>query len=118
MADLLARVSAENHSPHRTYAARLLAATQDESGEPVGANLSSAAPPVQLARAAAWVEPLTERELEVLRWIAAGLSNGQIARRLAIEVSTVKRHVNHIFGKLGVTTRTQALVRAKELSLL
>ncbi|MEW5956918.1 MAG: LuxR C-terminal-related transcriptional regulator, partial [Chloroflexota bacterium] len=63
-------------------------------------------------------EPLSERELEVLREMAAGLSNAEIAQRLVIAVSTVKRHINHIFAKLGATTRTQALVKAKELGLL
>jgi LuxR family maltose regulon positive regulatory protein len=64
------------------------------------------------------VEPLSERELEVLRLIAAGLSNREIAAELVIAVGTVKRHINHIYGKLGVHSRTQALVRARELSLL
>ncbi len=64
------------------------------------------------------VEPLSEREVEVLHEMAAGLSNAEIAGRLVIAVSTVKRHIHHIFGKLGVTTRTQALVKAKELGLL
>ena len=63
------------------------------------------------------VEPLSERELEVLRLIAAGLSNREIADELYIAVGTVKRHINHIYGKLGVHSRTQALVRARELDL-
>jgi LuxR family maltose regulon positive regulatory protein len=61
---------------------------------------------------------LSERELEVLRLIAAGLSNREIAEELYIAVGTVKRHINHIYGKLGVHSRTQALVRARELNLL
>ncbi len=61
---------------------------------------------------------LTARELEVLRLIAAGKSNGEIAATLVVAVSTVKAHINSIFGKLGVTSRTQALVRARELQLL
>jgi len=64
------------------------------------------------------VEPLSERELEVLRLIAAGLSNHEIADELVIAVGTVKRHINHIYGKLGVHSRTQALVRARELDLV
>ena len=64
------------------------------------------------------VEPLSERELEVLRLIAAGLSNREIAEELYIAVGTVKRHINHIYGKLGVHSRTQALVRARELDCL
>jgi LuxR family maltose regulon positive regulatory protein len=66
----------------------------------------------------ALVEPLSERELEVLRLIAGGHSNQSIADTLIIAVSTVKRHINNIYGKLDVQSRTQALVRARELDLL
>jgi len=64
------------------------------------------------------IEPLSERELEVLGLIAAGLSNRRIAERLVIAVGTVKRHLNNIYGKLGVHSRTQAVARAGELDLL
>jgi LuxR family maltose regulon positive regulatory protein len=64
------------------------------------------------------IEPLSDRELEVLRLIAAGLSNREIAEELVIAVGTVKRHINHIYGKLGVHSRTQAVARAGELGLL
>jgi LuxR family transcriptional regulator, maltose regulon positive regulatory protein len=64
------------------------------------------------------VEPPSERELEVLRLVAAGLSNQAIAERLVVTLSTVKKHINHLYGKLGVRTRTQALARARELNLL
>ena len=63
-------------------------------------------------------EPLTARELEVLRLLALGETNQQIARELAIGRSTVKTHVEHIIGKLGVSDRTGAAVRAIELGLL
>ena len=63
-------------------------------------------------------DPLSERELEVLRLIAAGLSNDEIAQQLIVGMSTVKTHINHIYSKLGVTSRTQAIVRAAELNLL
>lgn len=63
-------------------------------------------------------EPLSERELAVLRLIAEGLSNQESADRLVVAVSTVKTHVNNIFSKLGVQSRTQAIARAKELNLL
>ena len=64
------------------------------------------------------IEPLSERELEVLDLIAAGQSNAEIAGQLYIAIGTVKRHINHIFGKLGVHSRTQAVAKAKELGLL
>jgi len=64
------------------------------------------------------VEPLSERELEVLRLIGDGHSNQAIADRLVVAVSTVKRHINNLYGKLDVQSRTQALVRARELRLL
>jgi LuxR family maltose regulon positive regulatory protein len=61
---------------------------------------------------------LTRRELEVLRLMAAGASNREIAAELVIAVNTVKRHVNHIFRKLDVSRRTQAAARARELGLI
>jgi LuxR family maltose regulon positive regulatory protein len=63
-------------------------------------------------------EPLTERELEVLRHVAAGTSNRAIAAHLTVTLGTVKKHLNNIFGKLDVQSRTQALARARELGLL
>jgi ATP/maltotriose-dependent transcriptional regulator MalT len=64
------------------------------------------------------VVPLTSRELEVLRLLAAGKPNQAIAEQLVITLDTVKRHVTHILGKLGVANRTQAVIRARELGLL
>jgi LuxR family maltose regulon positive regulatory protein len=64
------------------------------------------------------VEPLSERELEVLRLIADGLSNHEIAERLIVGTGTVKTHINNIYRKLDVKSRTQALHRARELGLL
>jgi DNA-binding NarL/FixJ family response regulator len=61
---------------------------------------------------------LTPREVEVLRLVARGQTNQQIARNLLISVSTVKRHIRHISAKLGVSDRVQAAVRAIELGLL
>lgn len=54
----------------------------------------------------------------VLRLIAEGLSNQEIARRLAVSLPTVKWHTGNIYGKLGVTSRTQAVVRARDLGIL
>jgi LuxR family maltose regulon positive regulatory protein len=64
------------------------------------------------------VEPLSDRELEVLRLIAAGLSNREVARELVITPGTAKWHAHNIYGKLGVHSRTQAVARARELGLL
>jgi LuxR family transcriptional regulator, maltose regulon positive regulatory protein len=64
------------------------------------------------------VEPLSERELEVLRLVARGDSNQQIAQALVIALDTVKRHMTHIFEKLGVNNRVQAVARARALGLL
>jgi two-component system, NarL family, response regulator LiaR len=63
-------------------------------------------------------ESLTDRELEVLRLLASGLTNPEIAQRLVISPGTVKHHVRHIASKLGVSDRIQAAVRAVELGLL
>jgi LuxR family maltose regulon positive regulatory protein len=70
------------------------------------------------APSTALVEPLSEREFQVLRLIATGLSNREIADDLVVAVSTVKSHVNHIYGKLGVKSRTQAIAKATEIGLL
>ena len=64
------------------------------------------------------IEPLSDRELEVLRLIADGLSNHEIATKLVVGLGTVKTHINNIFGKLAVKNRTQAVARARELNLL
>jgi ATP/maltotriose-dependent transcriptional regulator MalT len=64
------------------------------------------------------VEALSERELEILRLLAEGLTNRQIADALTLVVGTVKAHNHHIFGKLGVSNRVQALARARELNLI
>lgn len=82
-------------------------------------------PPLLLGRSPAaeqavsvLVEPLTERELEVLRLIEAGATNQAIGNRLFVSVNTVKKHTTNIFGKLGVATRTQAIARARQLGIL
>src|SRR5260370_42377971 len=67
---------------------------------------------------AQWLpEPLSERELEVLQLLVQGMPNQEIAQQLVITVDTVKRHVSHIFSKLGVHNRVQAVKQARELGL-
>jgi len=86
-----------------------------DEGEPMAAllaDLRGGASPTSL------VEPLTERELDVLRLLAAGRSNAGIAADLFVELSTVKTHLIHLYGKLGVHSRTQAVARARALRLL
>ncbi len=102
MAKLL--YQAKLHEIGTGYAVELLAA--------LGPAPDSALPPV-----GSLIEPLTERELELLRLIEAGLSNQEIAAKLVISMPTVKRHISNIYTKLGASSRTQAIARGKELDL-
>lgn len=72
----------------------------------------------QRAVNAVLVEPLSPRELTVLRLIAEGLSNQEIAAQLVVALSTVKKHINNIYSKLDARSRTQAIARARALDLL
>ena len=103
MAALLRQAHAHGIAPD--YVATLLSAFGEQA---------LAAP----TRAFPLVEPLTERERDVLRLLVAGLSNAAIAQELVITVGTVKRHVNSIYGKLGVNSRTQAVAQAHTLHML
>jgi LuxR family maltose regulon positive regulatory protein len=91
------------------YLAALLRACQSDAAEP--RRRAAAAPP-------GLAEPLTERELEVLRLLAAGKSNQRIARDLVVALDTVKKHVTHVLGKLGAANRTEAAARARQLGLI
>lgn len=75
-------------------------------------------PQLQEASSSLMLEPLNLRELQVLRLIANGHSNGEIADKLTLARGTIKWHVNNLFSKLGVHSRTQAIVKARELNLL
>ncbi len=74
--------------------------------------------PVTAAAVQGIVEPLTSRELEVLRLLAAGMSNQGVARELVVSLDTVKKHVSHVLGKLGAASRTEAVARARQLALI
>jgi LuxR family transcriptional regulator, maltose regulon positive regulatory protein len=122
MAVLLARL--HEHSRKRPRAAstnvplayieRLLALLRSERVQEEASPAAPSAP----TPAQPLLDPLTEREWEVLRLIAAGLSNRAIATRLVLAVSTVKSYVNTIYSKLQVESRTQAVARARVLHLL
>lgn len=64
------------------------------------------------------VEPLSEREIEVLRLVTVGMSNREIAQKLIISAGTAKTHIHNLCGKLGVHNRTEAAMRARELGLV
>lgn len=76
------------------------------------------APRLQPSQTGALLEQLSPRELEVLRCLAAGMSNKEIGRKLTLTEGTVKNHMSQVLGKLQVLDRTQAALRARELGLL
>jgi LuxR family maltose regulon positive regulatory protein len=107
MRGLLRQAAARGIAPG--YTRRLLTAF----GDPAGV----ASTPDRVA-ATGLAEPLTAREIEVLRLIAAGLRNEEIAGQLFISLATVKRHIANAYGKLGVSNRVEAVSQARELNLL
>lgn len=92
------------------YASRLLAAFELSATAPTTASM--------LPSAEGLIEPLSDREQQVLELIAQGYSNREIARSLSISLNTVKGHTRQIYGKLGVHSRTQAVAQARVLGLL
>lgn len=118
MANLLERMKAEGRR-RKDYVLKLLSSfvlpetenmsDKNEANDPLHPSSLSLHP---------LVEPLTRREQEILHLIAAGLSNATIARQLFLSMGTVKTHIRNIYGKLGVVSRTQALIMARQLGLL
>jgi LuxR family maltose regulon positive regulatory protein len=103
LAELLTRAASDSAMP--SYLDVVLAAFKEGSAGRVAGLLSGAA-------------GLTQREREILHHVAAGESNGEIAERLIVSLATVKRHISNIFDKLDVTSRTQAVARARQRGLL
>jgi LuxR family transcriptional regulator, maltose regulon positive regulatory protein len=126
------RVFTDEGAPMRALLTRLLAAAKDQRGpaRDIDPNYltgllrargqAGAAPPSRRAATAlpGMVEPLTDRELEVLQLLAAGRSNQRIAHELVVALDTVKKHVTHVLGKLGAANRTEAVARARQLGLI
>ncbi len=120
-----------DHNPRDPFAKQLMAlfgqlwaqertaetSVRKEMGQPAVPNPTSANR-AALIEPSALLEPLSERELEVLGLIADGYSNGQIAERLYIAQGTVKRHITNLYGKLAVQSRTQAIAKARIIGLL
>jgi len=125
------RVFADEGAPMRALLAQLRAVPpgQQEAARRIdpgyldallrAASPADATPPRRRATATAGlIEPLTDRELEVLRLLAAGKSNQRIAHDLVVALDTVKKHVTHVLGKLGAGNRTEAAARARQLGLI
>lgn len=104
----------------RAYIGRVLAAfslsgTRPEPDSFAASPSSTTLPPQPLSTL---IEPLTEREEEVLRLVGEGATNDQIATALVISIHTVRKHISNILGKLDVANRTEAIARARTLGLL
>jgi LuxR family maltose regulon positive regulatory protein len=126
------RVFADEGAPMRALLTQLSAARKDQrasardidpdclAGLLRACGQAGAPPPSRRAAAAlpGMPEPLTDREAEVLRLLAAGRSNQRIAHELVVALDTVKKHVTHVLGKLGAANRTEAVARARQLGLI
>jgi LuxR family maltose regulon positive regulatory protein len=115
MAALLSRLVKAHRTGHAAtvpleYVVSLQRAFEPRPGPAAGPAAAPAVPGL--------IEPLTHRELEVLAMVATGKSNHAIADQLVVTVDTVKKHVSHVLDKLAASNRTEAVARARELSLI
>jgi DNA-binding NarL/FixJ family response regulator len=113
--DLVADVRGALSDEHPIDQNLVMQILQDLAGED---GRKTGAPPESRKHSAQLHDPLTPRELEVLRLVAQGWTNRQISERLVVSAATVKVHVEHVLAKLEVSDRTQAAVRASEAGLL
>jgi LuxR family maltose regulon positive regulatory protein len=117
MAALLYQAATRGIMPD--YAGQLLAAFPAVDASPVAPpKVSTSQIRVQPAVGSVIIEPLSEREIEVLELVAEGLTNQQVASRLFLSLHTIKAHTRNIYGKLGVHSRTEAVARARALGVL
>jgi len=116
MAQLLVEAGARGIAPE--YVRRLLSAFGIESKDPDERPEKKTGDSFPVRRSLSLVEPLSERELDVLRLVAEGLSNREVGQRLFLSLHTVKWHTGNIYGKLGVKNRTQAVAKARALGVL
>ncbi len=116
MENLLRIAASRGVSPH--YVGKLLSAFDQKDERQTSLRPEAVVSSASSVRHGSLPEPLSDRELDVLRLVATGLTNRAIALELSIAVSTVKTHMKNIHGKLGVRNRTQAVARARELGLL
>jgi LuxR family maltose regulon positive regulatory protein len=121
VAEALAHLVAQNQTGgvQPGYVERILAAFSRRQPPPAATRGEQPAPPLPTeTESVALVEPLTERELDVLRLMAEGLKYKEIAARLFVSLNTVRFHVKAIYGKLDVNNRTQAIEVARQLHVL
>jgi LuxR family maltose regulon positive regulatory protein len=109
--EILSRAETLNHEISPDYVQRLLAAFPIKEDERTDSSKTDA-PRTEL------IEPLSEREIEVLQLISEGLTNQEIATRLYLSLYTVKAHARNIYAKFGVKNRTQAVAMGKALGIL
>jgi LuxR family maltose regulon positive regulatory protein len=114
MRDLLQAAARRDSVPHEAYVSRLLAAFSAVEPEVTPSPVAA-----QVRRESeGLVEPLNDREMQILRLIAAGLSDRNIAQELYLSINTIKWYNRQIYGKLGASRRGQAVARARELGIL